>query len=413
VEIITLGCRLNIYESEVMREHALHNGLDNTIIVNTCAVTNEAERQSRQAIRKAKREHPTAKIIVTGCSAQINPSVYQAMPEVDLVLGNQEKMQRESFHFTQSEKVRVNDIMEVKETASHLIAGFEDHSRAFIQIQNGCNHRCTFCTIPFARGNNRSVPLPEIITQVRQLVEQGCQEIVLTGVDITDYGSDLPGTPRLGQLVRRLLSHIPELPRLRLSSLDPVECDDDLFRLIGCEPRLMPHLHLSLQSGDDMILKRMKRRHLSQDIIKFCERVRALRPDVVLGCDVIAGFPTETEAMFHNSLTLLEDYNFTYVHAFSYSARQGTPASRMPQLPGNVIKERSARLRALGEKQQWAFFTSRLNTVASVLVEKNNRGHSEHFAPVRLANTDTIYHRQIMTAKIIGADAKGLIAEPQ
>ena len=396
-----------------MREHALHNGLENTIIVNTCAVTNEAERQSRQVIRKAKRDNPTANIIVTGCSAQINPGVYQDMPEVNLVLGNHEKMQRDNFTFSHTEKVRVNDIMEVKETASHLIAGFEGHSRAFIQIQNGCNHRCTFCTIPFGRGNNRSVPLPEIITQVRQLVENGCQEVVLTGVDITDYGSDLPGTPKLGQLARRLLSHIPELPRLRLSSLDPVECDEDLFHLIGSEPRLMPHMHLSLQSGDDMILKRMKRRHLSQDIIDFCQRVRSLRPDVVFGCDVIAGFPTETETMFQNSLTLLEDYNFTYVHAFSYSARKGTPASRMPQLSGDIIKERSARLRALGEKQQHAFFTSRVKSIASVLIEKNNRGHSEHFAPVRLANTEVTYNRQIITARIIGADSKGLIAEPQ
>src|SRR4051794_2460406 len=349
-KLITLGCRLNTFESEVMRGHAAAAGLSDAIIVNTCAVTAEAERQARQAIRKARRENPQAKIIVTGCAAQIAPEKYAALPEVDHVLGNSEKLEAASFQRiadgSANDRIAVSDIMLVKETAAHLISGFAERSRAFVEIQQGCDHRCTFCIIPFGRGNNRSVPVGEVVARVRKLVDNGFREIVLTGVDITGYGSDLPGTPQLGQLVRRILALVPELERLRLSSLDVIEVDDELLRLIGEEPRLMPHLHLSLQAGDDMILKRMKRRHLRGDAIRFSEQVRRLRPDVVLGADLIAGFPTEDEAMFRNSLALVEECGLTFLHVFPFSARHGTPAAKMPQVPGDVRRERAGRLRA-------------------------------------------------------------------
>ena len=386
-EILTFGCRLNAYESEVMRGHARAAGLGDAVIVNTCAVTAEAERQCRQAIRRARRERPEAKIIVTGCAAQIDPGAYAAMAEVDQVIGNEEKLRVESFlpgPRGEETRVRVNDIMEARETAAHLIQGFEARTRAFIEVQQGCDHRCTFCIIPFGRGPSRSVPLGEIVTQVRALAAAGVTEVVLTGVDITDYGKDLPGRPSLGRAVRRLLAQVPELPRLRLSSVDPVELDDEVFRLLAEEPRFMPHLHLSLQAGDDLILKRMKRRHLRADVIETCRRARAARPDVVFGADVIAGFPTETEAMFANTLDLVAECGLTYLHVFPYSERPGTPAARMPAVAKPLRKERAARLRAAGERAVAQFLEGRIGSTAEVLVEKPGFGRTEHFAPVAL-----------------------------
>ncbi|WP_448204468.1 tRNA (N(6)-L-threonylcarbamoyladenosine(37)-C(2))-methylthiotransferase MtaB [Azospirillum sp. sgz302134] len=388
-EIVTFGCRLNTYESEVMRSHARSAGLEDVVIVNTCAVTSEAERQARQTIRKLRRERPNARIVVTGCAAQIDPQRYGAMPEVDQVLGNQEKLQPESWGLPPAEKVLVNDIMSVTETASHLVGGFEDRARAFIQVQQGCDHRCTFCIIPYGRGPSRSVPIGAVVEQVQALVKAGYNEVVLSGVDITSFGPDLPGTPTLGQMVRRLLALVPELPRLRLSSLDCIEIDDDLWRLIEGEPRLMPHLHLSLQAGDDMILKRMKRRHSRADAIAFCERVRTLRPDIVFGADFIAGFPTETEEMFENTLRLVEDCGLTWLHVFPYSPRPGTPAARMPQVDGGVRKERAARLRALGAECEARTLASLVGREVSVLVEKDDLGRTEHFAEIRLGAPQT------------------------
>ncbi len=385
-EIITFGCRLNAYESEVMREHARATGLAKTVIVNTCAVTAEAERQARQAIRRARRECPDAQIIVTGCAAQIAPEAYAAMPEVDRVLGNAEKLQRRSFEPGDHEPVRVNDIMAARETANHLIEGFDGRARAFIQVQNGCDHRCTFCIIPFGRGNSRSVPIGEISRQVQTLVARGFHEVVLSGVNITSYGPDLPGHPTLGQMVRRVLAAVPELARLRLSSLDPAEADDDLLRLIADEPRLMPHLHLSLQAGDNVILKRMKRRHSREQAINFAATVRRLRPDMVFGADIIAGFPTETEAMFANSLQLVEDCGLTYLHVFPYSPRPETPAARMPQVPRREAKERAARLRAAGDAALTRHFEREIGRVRSVLIERDGFGRTEYFAPVEVAS---------------------------
>lgn len=383
-EIVTFGCRLNTYESEVMRNHVRSAGLDDVVIVNTCAVTSEAERQARQTIRKLRRERPDARIVVTGCAAQIDPQRFAAMPEVDQVLGNQEKLQPESWGLPPAEKVLVNDIMSVKETAGHLIGGFEDRARAFVQVQQGCDHRCTFCIIPYGRGPSRSVPIGGIVEQVQALVKAGYNEVVLSGVDITSYGPDLPGSPSLGQMVRRLLALVPELPRLRLSSIDCIEMDDDLWRLIENEARLMPHLHLSLQAGDDMVLKRMKRRHGRADAVAFCERVRSIRPDVVFGADFIAGFPTETEEMFANTLRMVEDCGLTWLHVFPYSPRPGTPAARMPQVDGAVRKERAARLRAVGEAAEARTLASLVGRTATVLVEKEDLGRTEHFAAIRL-----------------------------
>ncbi|MBP2293147.1 tRNA (N(6)-L-threonylcarbamoyladenosine(37)-C(2))-methylthiotransferase MtaB [Azospirillum rugosum] len=383
-EIVTFGCRLNTYESEVMRTHARNAGLGDVVIVNTCAVTSEAERQARQTIRKLRRERPDARIVVTGCAAQIDPQRYGAMPEVDQVLGNQEKLQPESWGLPPAEKVLVNDIMSVKETASHLVGGFEDRARAFIQVQQGCDHRCTFCIIPYGRGPSRSVPIGAVVEQVQALVKAGYNEVVLSGVDITSFGPDLPGTPTLGQMVRRLLALVPDLPRLRLSSLDCIEIDDDLWRLIENEPRLMPHLHLSLQAGDDMILKRMKRRHSRADAIAFCEKVRSLRPDIAFGADFIAGFPTETEEMFENTLRLVEECGLTWLHVFPYSPRPGTPAARMPQVDGGVRKERAARLRAAGAEAEARTLAALVGHEVSVLVEKEDLGRTEHFAEIRL-----------------------------
>lgn len=383
-QVKTFGCRLNFYESEVMREHATAAGLNDAIIFNTCAVTKEAERQARQAIRKARRENPNARIIVTGCSAQIAPQKYADMTEVDQVIGNDLKLKAESWGLqSETERVLVNDIMSVKETAGHLINGLEDHARAFLQVQNGCDHRCTFCIIPYGRGNSRSVPIGVIAEQVRKLVDAGYKEIVFSGVDITSYGPDLPGAPSLGQMIRRVLALVPELPRLRLSSLDPVEIDDDLWRLIAEEPRLMPHLHLSLQAGDDMILKRMKRRHLRQDVINVCKRARDLRPEMAFGADIIAGFPTETDDMFENSLRIVEECDITYLHIFPYSEREGTPAARIPdQVPVPVRKERAAKLRALGEAQLQSLMQRNVNKDVQVLIERGSIGRTENFLPV-------------------------------
>ena len=410
IHVITIGCRLNHYESEVMREHAKEQKLGNTVIINTCAVTHEAERQSRQAVRRAKKENPSAQIIVAGCSAQLNPQVYAQMPEVDRVLGNHEKMQAQSFQLDPIERVRVNDIFDVKETAHHLLGGFEDQVRAFIQIQNGCDHRCTFCSIPLSRGNNRSVPMGEIVHQINHLVERGCLEVVLTGVDITGYGSDLPGTPSLGVLCQRILLNCPNLSRLRLSSLDPAEMDETLYEVIAQEKRLMPHFHISLQSGDDMILKRMKRRHLRKDVFAFCERIRSLRPDAVFGIDIIAGFPTETDEMFENSCELIKTCDFTYLHVFPYSARKDTPAARMPQVPSTVIKKRAAHLRQMDQESRQAYYSSFLNTTVEVLMESGGRGHTHHYVPVSFeASMTRDLKGQIVKAKVLKVTDSGVV----
>ncbi len=379
VEVLSFGCRLNAYESEVMRGHA--QGLENTIIVNTCAVTAEAERQSRQAIRRARRCSPEARIIVTGCAAQINPATYAAMPEVDLLLGNDEKLDPEAFTKPNGGRVRIGDIMAVAETAPHLISGFEGRARAFVQVQNGCDHRCTFCIIPFGRGNSRSLGLAAIAAQTRRLVEAGYREIVLTGVDLTSYDGD---GKSLGEMTRALLAAVPDLARLRLSSIDVAEVDDHLLDLIATEPRLMPHLHLSLQAGDDMVLKRMKRRHSRSQALAFCERVRDLRPDIALGADLIAGFPTESEAMFQRSLDLVDEAGLAFLHVFPFSGRAGTPAARMPQVPKAIAKARAARLREAGAKRLSRYLEARVGETVEVLIESGRQGRSQHYAAVRL-----------------------------
>jgi threonylcarbamoyladenosine tRNA methylthiotransferase MtaB len=396
LDVVTFGCRLNAYESEVIRQHATAAGLTDAVVVNTCAVTAEAVRQARQAIRKIRREQPQARIVVTGCAAQTEPQTFVAMPEVDRVLGNTEKlddaMWRDTrdaldspFGLEREEKAVVNDIMAVKETALHLVEGFEGRARAFVQVQNGCDHRCTFCIIPYGRGNSRSVAMGAVVKQVRALVANGYREVVLTGVDITSYGPDLPGAPRLGALVKQILKHVPELARLRLSSIDSVEADRNLLDAFAEEPRLMPHLHLSLQAGDDMILKRMKRRHLRGDAIAFCEQVRRLRPDVVFGADIIAGFPTETEDMFERSLDLIDECGLTHLHVFPFSARPGTPAARMPQVARHVVKERARRLREKGEAALRHHLDREIGVRRNVLTESHRTGRTEHFTPVRLA----------------------------
>jgi threonylcarbamoyladenosine tRNA methylthiotransferase MtaB len=380
-EILTFGCRLNAFESEVIRDHALAAGLEDVVIVNTCAVTAEAERQARQAIRRAKRLKPQARLIVTGCAAQIDPARFAAMKEVDLVLGNEEKLKAESYRNFMP-RVAVGDIMALTETAAHLIDGFENRARAFVEVQQGCDHRCTFCIIPYGRGNSRSVPLGEIVRQIRRLVAGGFREVVLTGVDLTGFGADLPGSPRLGQLCRRLLALVPELERLRLSSLYPVEIDDELWRLIAEEPRLLPHLHLSIQAGDDLILKRMKRRHSRAQALATCRRAQALRPGMALGADLIAGFPTETEDMFQRTLDLIDEATLDYLHVFPFSPRPGTPAALMPQLPRALVRERAARLRAAGEAGLSRGLAARVGSRAQILIERAGFGRSEHYAPV-------------------------------
>ncbi len=398
VDVITFGCRLNAYESEIVRREAERAGLGETIVVNTCAVTNEAVAQARQSIRKLKRERPEARIVVTGCAAQTQAGMFAAMGEVDRVLGNDEKLRGEAwrdtraafadapFGLAQDEKVAVADIMAVREMAPHLVDGFQRGlPRAFVQIQNGCDHRCTFCIIPYGRGNSRSVAMGAVVDQVRALVEGGHAEIVLTGVDLTSYGADLPGAPKLGTLVRQILRHVPELQRLRLSSIDSIEVDRDLFDVIANDARLMPHLHLSLQAGDDMILKRMKRRHSRADAIAFCEQVRRLRPDVAFGADIIAGFPTETDDMFARSLDLVDECGLTFLHVFPYSARPGTPAARMPQVKGETIKQRARRLREVGEVALRGRLAADVGAERAVLIESATQGRTEHFVPVEVA----------------------------
>ena len=390
VEVVTFGCRLNAFESEVIAREVEHAGLTQTIVINSCAVTNEAVAQARQSIRRLKRERPGARIVVTGCAAQTQPQMFADMNEVDRVIGNDDKMRgdawraaRTAFEFDTDQKIAVSDIMAVKEMAPHLVDGFQGGlPRAFVQVQNGCDHRCTFCIIPFGRGNSRSVPMGAVVEQVRILVERGHAEIVLTGVDLTSYGADLPGAPKLGQLTKNILRHVPELKRLRISSIDSIEADRDLLDAIADDDRLMPHLHLSLQSGDDLILKRMKRRHSRQHAIEFCAEVRRLRPDIALGADIIAGFPTETEAMFARSLDLVEECGLTFLHVFPYSPRPGTPAARMPQVAGQVIKERAKRLRAAGEAALRMRLASEVGAVREVLIESGTQGRTEHFLPV-------------------------------
>lgn len=402
-QFVTFGCRLNSYETEVMRGHAERAGLDNAIIFNTCAVTAEATRQARQAIRRARKDNPAARIIVTGCAAQTEPAMFAAMAEVDMVLGNEEKLRRESwpsFGIDSSERVRVNDIMSVRETALHMIDGLSERTRAFVQVQTGCDHRCTFCIIPFGRGNSRSVPAGEVVEQVRRLVANGYAEIVLSGVDITSWGGDLPGSPKLGNLVARILKLVPDLKRLRISSIDSIEADPELMEIVADEVRLMPHIHLSLQSGDNMILKRMKRRHSREDSIAFCNELRARRPDIVFGADIIAGFPTETEAMFENSLRIVDACGLTYLHVFPYSARPGTPAARMPQVEKSVIKERAARLRAEGLARLAAFLSGEVGTARQVLIETQRMGRTEHFASVKFVQDMT--PGAIVTARVTG-----------
>lgn len=384
-EIITFGCRLNTFESEVIRDAIAKSGDENIIVFNTCAVTKEAERQARQAIRKARKNNPDAKIVVTGCSAQISPEMYAAMPEVTKVLGNSEKLEAASYlDISQTERVQVNDIMSVTETASHMVSSFEGRVRAFVQVQNGCNHRCTFCIIPYGRGNSRSVPVGEVVAQVKQLVESGYKEVVITGVDITDYGKDLPGAPTLGGMLKRLLTLVPELPRLRVSSIDVAEIDDELMQLIKHEKRLMPHIHISLQAGDNMVLKRMKRRHTREDVLKFVDEVRAARPEVAFGADIIAGFPTETDEMFENTLNLVHEAGLQFLHVFPYSEREGTPAAKMPQVAGNIRKERAEKLRLAGDVELAKFLNNKVKSSSKVIIEKGDYARCEDFTSVRI-----------------------------
>jgi len=410
VDIVTFGCRLNSYESEVIRARAAEDGLSNAIIFNTCAVTNEAVRQARQAIRKARRENPDAKLIVTGCAAQIDPAAFAAMTEVDLVLGNAEKSQAGAYADTAPEgRVRVNDIMSVRETAGHLIDGLKDRARAYVEVQNGCDHRCTFCIIPFGRGNSRSAAAGEVVEQVRKLAAQGYLEVVLTGVDITSWGSDLPGQPTLGQLVARILKLVPDLPRLRLSSIDAAEIDPDLMRCLEQDSRLMPYLHLSLQAGDDMILKRMKRRHSRSDALKLIADVRAVRPDTAFGADLIAGFPTETEEMFENTLRLVEEGQLSFLHVFPFSPRPGTPAARMPQLQRPVIKARAARLRAAGEAALLRHLERQVGRTITGLVERAGVARAEDFTEIAFTGEAAI--GSIVPLRITGHDGGKAVAE--
>ncbi|MHA3914890.1 tRNA (N(6)-L-threonylcarbamoyladenosine(37)-C(2))-methylthiotransferase MtaB [Halovulum sp. GXIMD14793] len=413
----TFGCRLNAYESEAMRELADAAGLTDAIIVNTCAVTAEAVRQSRQRIRRLRRENPEARIIVTGCAAQTEPETYAGMDEVDLVVGNLEKMQGETWDkvagpdfIGKTEKVLVNDIMSATETAGHLIDGFGTRARAYVQVQNGCDHRCTFCIIPYGRGNSRSVPAGVVVDQIRRLVDAGYNEVVLTGVDMTSWGADLPSAPPLGDLVQRILRMVPDLPRLRISSIDSVEADAALLDAVASEQRLMPHLHLSLQAGDDMILKRMKRRHLRDDAIRFCEDTRKARPDIVFGADIIAGFPTETEAMFENSLKLVDECGLTWLHVFPFSARTGTPAARMTAVDGAVIKDRAKRLRAAGDTAVATHLAAQLGQQHPVLFENDQMGRTPGFTEVRVAAPQPV--GRIVHMRITGRDGQGLLAEP-
>jgi threonylcarbamoyladenosine tRNA methylthiotransferase MtaB len=420
VDVVTFGCRLNAFESEVIAREADNVGLTDTIVINSCAVTNEAVAQARQTVRRLKRERPSARIVVTGCAAQTQPEMFAGMAEVDRVVGNDDKMRGEAwrnaraafdagFGVEASEKIAVADIMAVREMAPHLLEGFQKGlPRVFVQVQNGCDHRCTFCIIPYGRGNSRSVPMGAVVDQVRALAARGHAEIVLTGVDLTSYGADLPGTPKLGQLTKQILRHVPELKRLRISSIDSIEVDRDLLDVIADDERLMPHLHLSLQSGDDLILKRMKRRHSRKDAIEFCAQVRRLRPDIALGADIIAGFPTETEEMFARSQGMVEECGLTFLHVFPYSPRPGTPAARMPQVNGNAIKERAKRLRAAGEAALQKRLASEVGSVRQVLIESATQGRTEHFVPVAITGETP---GAVLTAKMAGHDGARLISE--
>lgn len=398
VDVVTFGCRLNAFESEVIRREAENAGLADTIVINSCAVTNEAVAQVRQSIRRLKRERPGARIVVTGCAAQTQPKMFAEMAEVDRVIGNDEKMRGEAwrdsraafdaspFGIGSSEKIVVADIMAVREMAPHLLEGFQSGlPRVFVQVQNGCDHRCTFCIIPFGRGNSRSVPMGAVVDQVRALVARGHAEIVLTGVDLTSYGADLPGAPKLGALTKQILRHVPELKRLRISSIDSIEVDRDLLDVIADDERLMPHLHLSLQSGDDLVLKRMKRRHSRSDAVEFCAQVRRLRPDIAYGADIIAGFPTETEEAFARSQQLVAECDLTFLHVFPYSPRPGTPAARMPQVRGEVIRDRAKRLRETGEAALQRRLAADVGSTRQVLIESATQGRTEHFMPVAIA----------------------------
>lgn len=412
----TFGCRLNAYETEAMKELGEAAGLQGAVVVNTCAVTAEAVRKSKQQIRHMRREHPDARIIVTGCAAQTEPETYSNMPEVDVVVGNLEKMQAKTWaglakgpdFIGETEKVQVDDIMAVTETAGHLIDGFGTRSRAYVQVQNGCDHRCTFCIIPYGRGNSRSVPAGVVVDQIKRLVDAGYNEVVLTGVDITSWGADLPKAPKLGDLAQRILRLVPDLPRLRISSIDSVEADPALFDAVADERRLMPHLHLSLQAGDDMILKRMKRRHLRDDAVRFCEDMRRARPDIIYGADIIAGFPTETEAMFENSLKLVEDCGLTWLHVFPFSPRKGTPAARMPQLQKPLIKERAARLRAAGDFRVQDHLQAQIGKTHSILMESPTMGRTEAFTEVLFAQEQP--ESRIVQAIITGRSETQLTA---
>jgi len=406
VDILTFGCRLNAYESEVMRGHAA--ALTDTVIVNTCAVTAEAERQARQAIRRLHRERPGVRIVVTGCAAQIDPARWAALEGVSRVLGNEEKLRAESW--AEGAGSAVSDIMAAKETAAHLVTEFSGRARAFVQVQQGCDHRCTFCVIPFGRGPNRSVPMGVVVDQARALVAAGYQELVLTGVDIASYGSDLPGKPALGQLCRRLLALVPELRRLRLSSIDPAAIDEDIWRLLADEPRLMPHLHLSLQAGSDLILKRMKRRHLAAQVADVIARARALRPGVAIGADLIAGFPTETDELFAETLGFVRNAAIPFLHVFPYSERPGTPAARMPAVPVAVRRERAAALRIAGDANRAAFLAAQVGREVSLLTETEQAGHAEDFSPVRLGVP--VAPARVLRARIVAANDDHLLAEP-
>ena len=411
----TLGCRLNAYETEAMKELAASAGVQDAVVVNTCAVTAEAVRKARQEIRKLRRENPEAKIIVTGCAAQTEPATFSGMDEVDVVIGNTEKMQADTWNamgpnfIGDTERVQVDDIMSVTETAGHLIDGFGTRSRAYVQVQNGCDHRCTFCIIPYGRGNSRSVPAGVVVDQIKRLVDKGYNEVVLTGVDLTSWGADLPAEPRLGDLVMRILKLVPDLPRLRISSIDSIEADDALMEAIATEMRLMPHLHLSLQHGDDLILKRMARRHLRDDAIKFCEDAKKLRPDMTYGADIIAGFPTETDAHFENSLKLVADCDLTWLHVFPYSKREGTPAAKIPtQVNGNIIKERAARLRAAGDAQVQNHLQAQVGRTHHILMENEHMGRTEQFTEVHFDAPQV--EGKLITAKILGLKGTQLIA---
>jgi threonylcarbamoyladenosine tRNA methylthiotransferase MtaB len=417
VEVVTFGCRLNTFESEVIRREAEGAGLHNTIVVNTCAVTNEAVAQARQTIRKLRRDKPGARIVVTGCAAQTQTVMFAEMTEVDRVLGNDDKMRGGAWRDTRAafemafdvphEKLAVSDIMAVTEMAPHLAAGFQSGMpRVFVQVQNGCDHRCTFCIIPYGRGNSRSVAMGAVVDQVRALTEAGHAEIVLTGVDLTSYGADLPGAPKLGTLTKQILKHVPELRRLRISSIDSIEADRDLLDVIATDERLMPHLHLSLQAGDDLVLKRMKRRHTRADAIDFCRQIRRLRPDIAFGADIIAGFPTETEEMFTRSQDLVDECGLTFLHVFPYSKRPGTPAARMPQIDGRVIRERAKRLRASGEAALRRRLASEIGATRHVLIESATQGRTEHFVPVAIAGEA---QGAVRALKIAGHDGERLL----